>query len=116
MPPVTDFRLESDYSLYLYKMEFGLGYDIHFRRDPVKGGGHRLRVWWDEHEHKLHVFLDETLVHTGGKKPENLDDLRLVLDVKGTKGVLETVGRRKATRSDATEAVWARKEPLNEPR
>lgn len=26
-------------------------------------------------------------------------------------GVLETVGRRKATRSDATEAVWARKEP-----
>ena len=92
MPPVTDFRLESDYSLYLYKMEFGLGYDIHFRRDPVKGGGHRLRVWWDEHEHKLHVFLDEKLVHTGGKKPENLDDLRLVLDVKGSKGVLETVG------------------------
>lgn len=26
-------------------------------------------------------------------------------------GVLETVGRRKATRSDATEAVWARAEP-----
>ena len=96
MPPVTDFRLESDYSLYLYKMEFGLGYDIHFRRDPVKGGGHRLRVWWDEHEHKLHVFLDEKLVHTGGKKPENLDDLKLVLDVKGTKGVLETVGERVA--------------------
>lgn len=25
-------------------------------------------------------------------------------------GALETVGRRKATRSDATEAIWARKE------
>lgn len=31
-------------------------------------------------------------------------------------GVLETVGRRKATRSDATEAVWARKELPHEPR
>lgn len=26
-------------------------------------------------------------------------------------GILTTVGRRKATRSDATEAVWARAEP-----
>ena len=26
-------------------------------------------------------------------------------------GILKTVGRRKATRSDATEAVWARAEP-----
>ena len=36
--------------------------------------------------------LDEKEVFTGGKLPENLDDLRLVLDVKGTKGVLETAG------------------------
>lgn len=31
-------------------------------------------------------------------------------------GIVETVGRRKSTRSDATEAVWARKEPPHEPR
>ena len=30
-------------------------------------------------------------------------------------GILTTVGRRKATRSDATEAVWARAEPSGRP-
>lgn len=29
-------------------------------------------------------------------------------------GIIETVGRRKATRSDAKEAVWARKEQKHE--
>lgn len=33
-------------------------------------------------------------------------------ELKGI-GVLETVGRRKATRSDATEAVWARSAPAS---
>lgn len=35
---------------------------------------------------------------------------------KRSRLILETLGRRKATRSDATEAVWARKELPHEPR
>ena len=51
--------------------------------------------------------------------PKRAARCRLILETLGNReltelkeiGILTTVGRRKATRSDATEAVWARAEP-----
>ena len=51
MPPVGDFTLSVDYSLSLYSLDTGLGYDVYF------GDGHCLGVWFDV-EGRLCFFLD----------------------------------------------------------
>lgn len=54
--------------------------------------------------------ITEELVRTGRIPYFNRNYVAPRLTELKEIGVLVTVGRRKATRSDATEAVWARKE------
>lgn len=95
-PPSRDFTLELDYDLKLHHMEFGLGFDIFFRRDRVKGDGHLLRIWWNE-QSNLRFQLDgrDILKRDDGKLPA-LTGHKLRLRVAGTRGEVETLGERVA--------------------
>ena len=54
--------------------------------------------------------ITEELLKAGKIKYSNRNVVAPRLTEQKKSGVIEVVGRRRATRSDATEAVWARKE------
>lgn len=94
-PALRDFRLEADYELVPFRrLQMTLGYILYFRYDREADVGNKLEVYYD-FQFKLHIVLNgrELKVREDGKLPK-LSGLRLVLDVRGTRGTLETLGEK----------------------
>ena len=93
-PPVGDFRLEADYSMELFRLNFTLGFKVYFRWDRDRGTGDLLEVFWD-HDRVLRFILNgKTVFERRDADPLPLADQRLVLTASGAKGCVETLGAK----------------------
>ena len=93
-PRLRNFRLELQFALTVYKMEFGVGFLIYFRYDRLLGMGQVLRVWWDP-ENRLHLFLNDNLLYQAKETGlPNLTDLTAVLELNENTLMFSLLGQQ----------------------
>ncbi len=93
-PRLRDFRLEMQFALTVYKMEFGTGFLIYFRYDRQLGCGQVLRVWWDP-ENCFHLFLNgKTVYQASGTSLPDLTALHAVLELKENTLIFSFLGQQ----------------------
>lgn len=91
-PPVSDFELETDYSIDLFRLNFTLGYKIFFRWDREADRGDLLEIFWDKTRMLRFVLNGRTVFVRQDADPLPLERQHLKLSVDGAKGVVETLG------------------------
>ena len=91
-PPLRDFCLKADYSIGLFRLNFALGYKVYFRWNREANAGDLLEVFWDKNRVLRFVLNGKTLFKRQDADPLPLDGQKLVLEVSGDRGRIETLG------------------------
>lgn len=92
-PPLKDFSLEMDFSLFTHLIEFGYGFKYYFHYDRKKMKGHEIEFHLDK-DHNLSVRLDGKII---GKRVfidfPPLENMNVKVSVRGDELSAELFGR-----------------------
>ena len=101
-PPLKDFSLQMDLTLYTHLIDFGYGFIFYFRYDRKTRHGHKLNIHLDK-DHNMDILLDgKSLGKHAFKGFPQLENMTLSLAVSGNKAEVTAFGKTcKGTFSDA---------------
>ena len=92
-PPLKDFSMEMDFTLYTHNIQFGYGFQYYFRYDRKLAKGHVLKFYLDS-DHNLMILLDEKVI---GKRVfidfPPMENMKVKLSVEGDTLQTELFGR-----------------------
>ncbi|MBO5761865.1 MAG: hypothetical protein J6S53_10035 [Lentisphaeria bacterium] len=92
-PPLKDFSMEMDFTLYTHRIQFGYGFQYYFRYDRKLAKGHNLKFSLDQ-DHNLMILLDEKVI---GKRVfidfPPMENMKVKLAVNGNTLSTEVFGR-----------------------
>ncbi|MBP5182618.1 MAG: hypothetical protein J6331_06285, partial [Lentisphaeria bacterium] len=92
-PPVRDFSLKMDLTIYTHLVNFGYGFIFYFRYDRKTGKGHELHLHFDGN-HELDVLLDgKSLGRRAFGKLPPMENMTLSLSVQGKTAEITAFGK-----------------------